>query len=392
MTSKQFLVSLFIVFIVGMPAYAGLLEKLTTPVMGDLNGVSWHPTDNYAVVVGEGVYKLIDTGSGYDFQALPTYPPTLLVGVDWRPQGDIALMISQEGYIYTFDGTDVVELPYSVIAPLLDVAFSPTGDVGLISGYGGILLAYEDGTITDYSQAPTFMMAGIAWHPSGDFAWIVGTEDSKEKIVRWEDGIVSEEWHDVGGAPESMDFHPSGDYALIAEGWGHVSRYDDLSGYQPVETSFELEAHCLQSVKWNPGGDMALIVGAWSYPPMPHQQFCAEFDGERFNVLRLSYETPEPYEDAAWNPDGSAAVVVGESGEILIYDPIEKVMGDICCDKNNYHSGETMSLLVDLMNYGFYTKVDVYISVSIMGGMNLYWPTFSLTPVRMPANLKAGFN
>ncbi|MHC4945606.1 MAG: hypothetical protein ACYTG7_21555, partial [Planctomycetota bacterium] len=38
------------------------------------------------------------------------------------------------------------------------------------------------------------------------------------------------------------------------------------------------------------------------------------------------------------------------------------------------------------------TKVDVYISVSIMGGMNLYWPTFSLTPVRMPANLKAGFN
>jgi len=390
MKTKQWLLFLFALSIVCIPAYAGRLVKIQTPVMGDLNGVSWHPTDNYAVVVGEGIYKFIDTGSGYSLEALPTYPPTTLVAVDWRPQGDIALMISQDGYIYTFDGKDVVELPYTANSLLTDVAFSLAGDVALISGYG-VLLAYENGVITDYSQAPGLLLEDVTWHPSGDYAWVVGRESSEEKIIRFEKGIVSEEWSDVGGSPEGMDFHPSGKYAVIVKGWGHVSRYDSLSGYQPLATPFEMEAHGLNSVTWSPVGDVALITGAWSYPPFPSQQFCAEFDGEHFNVLRLTETKPEPLKKAAWKPDGSAAVVVGESGEVLFYDPAEKVMGDICCDKDYYNSGDKLTLFVDLMNFGARTKVDIYISLGL-NGTSYFWPTYNRIPINIPFYLNTGFN
>jgi len=136
---------------------------------------------------------------------------------------------------------------------------------------------------------------------------------------------------------------------------------------------------------------VALITGAWSYPPFPSQQFCAEFDGEHFNVLRLTETKPEPLKKAAWKPDGSAAVVVGESGEVLFYDPAEKVMGDICCDKDYYNSGDKLTLFVDLMNFGARTKVDIYISLGL-NGTSYFWPTYNRIPINIPFYLNTGFN
>lgn len=391
MEIKRMLILLFVLFFTGIPAFGGRLITIQTPVMGDLNGADWHPSGAYALVVGEGIYKCYDGGSGYVLEALPNIPPVVCTAVDWRPQGDIAFVTSQDGYMYTCDGNDVVELSLSVTYPLTDAAYSPSGDIALIVGYGGTLLAYENGTFTDYSLPPTFTLNGVTWHPSGDYALIAGTESFyDEKVFRWEKGTVTEEWSGPGGLPGGIDFHPSGAYAVIVESWGHVAKYDSLSGYQPLDTPFVQETNGLTSITWSAAGDTALITGAWSYVPFPDQRTCIEFNGDQFNVLRMDDTIPEPFQDAAWKPDGTAALVVGEFGGLMLYDPELKVMGDIRCDEKTYHTGEVLNLLIDLMNFGPSTTVDIYITLNL-DGMSLYWPTFSLQPIALQAVLKKGF-
>jgi hypothetical protein len=100
---------------------------------------------------------------------------------------------------------------------------------------------------------------------------------------------------------------------------------------------------------------------------------------------------PAALEDAAWKDDGSAAVIVGKSGGLMLYDPESKIMSDLSCDKQFYSSGDLHSLFLDLFNFGSWTPVDIYITLNC-GGTTLYWPTFSMAPVAMRANLNTGFN
>jgi len=81
MKIKWFLITLFVLSLAGSPALAGRLEKVESGVMGDLNGVAWHPTDDFGVVGGDGVYKCYDTGSGYTLDMFFMSPPVLCTAV-----------------------------------------------------------------------------------------------------------------------------------------------------------------------------------------------------------------------------------------------------------------------------------------------------------------------
>jgi len=319
MKSKWIIVTVFIFVLAGSQALAGRLEKIETGYMVDLNGAAWHPFEDYGLVVGDGVYRCSnDLGSGYELQMYFSSPPAICTAVDWRPQGDYAIIVSQEGYIYKFDGFDIYELPVSVLAPLTDVKFSPNGGVALIVGYGGTVLAYDGETITDYSVNPNMAIHGVSWHPSEDYALFACIERcGYEKIYRWDHGVTTEEWAGSAVSPGGISFHPSGDYALLCAHWGHVAKYNSTTGYEILETTFHMETKGLQSVEWSPDGSVALLAGSWNYVPFPDQQDLIEYNGQHFNVLRNSEAVPEPFEDICWKPDSSAAFVVGESGGLL---------------------------------------------------------------------------
>lgn len=252
------------------------------------------------------------------------------------------------------------------------------------------MLVYENGIFTDQYIGNAHMLMAVTWHPSGDFAYLMGAQSMSDmKIFRWENGVVTEEFTDPA-TPCDMDFHPTGQHSLIVGTWGRVSRYSLKTGYQVLETPFGQMAGNLRSADWSPAGDVALIAGSAGMYGMPGTQFLAEYNGAHFNIVRQK-GAPESFEGTAWKPDSSAAVIVGQSGALMLYDAESKIMGDVKCDKEFYSSGDVHSLFLDLFNFGTWESVDIYITLNC-GGTTLYWPTFSLAPVGMRANLNTGFN
>ncbi len=317
--------------------------------------------------------------------------PGRFFDVDWRPQGDFALLVGEFGAIYQYDGTNLTPLSSPTGAPLNGIAFSPTGDQAVIVGAGGAILVWEKGGIIDHSLAAGITFEGITWVPDGSSALAIGIENfANEEIVRWDRNSAVVEWSGPAVWPGGISYHPINGYALIIEDWGHAAIYDK-TGYTQLETGYEQMTDGLNSVDWSPDGKVALITGAWYHGPFPGLKTFMEYDGSDFNALRMFQNGNNIYEGVAWKSDSSIALVVGMEGELALYHPDPAIVGNIYCDKDTYIGGEVLKLFVDLHNGGATpVTVDAFVSVSIDYAQRLWWPNFGSQMNFVTVNLPAG--
>jgi len=386
MRNKLMIWTCVVFMMAGASAFGGRLVTVPSGTTNDLFGVDYHPSGQYALVVGNGVYT-------FDVNGLTLLSSLgVFYAVAWHPQGNLALLVGEAGVVYAFDGVNLTPLNSPAVSPLYDVAFSPSGDQAVVVGYGGALLVYENGALTDHSLGGGYFLEGVSWEPNGSSALIVGILNfAFEEVIRWDRSTAVVEWSGPAVWPGDIAHHPTDGYALIIEDWGHAAVYD-TNGYQQIVTGFEQQTDGLNSVEWSPDGSMALITGAWYHSPMPGKKTLVEFDGQRFNTLRMFETGSNFYEDLSWKSDGSEALVVGRQGELARYVGNVKVMSSIYCDSDRYSSGDTMQVFLDVENHGPFAIVDGYITLTIDFGQPVYWPGFTPSPVPIAKGLPRGIS
>ena len=366
-------------------ALAGRFEEIQCGASSDFFAADWHPSGKEALVVGDGVFRL--DGTNYTLSQISNLGA--FEGVAWRPQGDIALLVGESGLVCLYDGKTVKQVAGAPPLPLKDVAWSPDGTQAVIVGYGGAVVVYEKGVLTDHSVSGGNLLEGVTFSPDGSHALMVGIYAfSEETILRWDGKQVTKDWSGSAVTPGDIAYHPSGTYALIIEDWGHASTWDGKT-FKPLVTGFEQKTDGLNCVDWAPDGSTALITGAWYHGPFPGLKTLVEFDGDRFNVLRMFEQTDDIFEGVTWKADASEALVVGKQGVMGRYLPGVKVTGGVATDQQQYQSFDTLTLSVDLINKGAPTPVDLYIDFDL-NGKKYYWPTFSQTPFPIRGTLPAG--
>lgn len=366
-------------------AFAGRLETVPTGLTQDFLGVAYHPSGSSALVVGEGIYEF-DGAQLTQVSGIGVFH-----GAAWRPQGDYALIVGTNGQIFMYNGVQLRCLTSGYYPDLNAVAFSPGGDQAVIVGWWGSVALFENNTLTDISLYSDRVLEGVCWHPDGSHALITGINDfTTEEVIKWDRTELTVVYAGPAGWPGDIDYHPTDDYALICKTWGHAATFGNGT-YENLVTGFELDTDGLTGVAWSPDGTTALITGAWYHGTHGDLRTVIEYDGERFNALRM-FENFDAYEDVAWKPDSSQALIVGKNGGLQRYHTDVRIMGSVYCDKINYKSGETMSAYLDLLNRGPQQPVDLYILIRMLDSPQdvFYWPGFGVTPTAVPLKLPPG--
>ncbi|MEX0786105.1 MAG: hypothetical protein WD939_05670 [Dehalococcoidia bacterium] len=265
------------------PATGDRLTALDPGVARPLRWAAWAPATAgrpaaYALIVGnggtvvrfqEGRFDAIETGTRHNLR-----------GAAFSPDGAQALFVGNRGAVLLYDAAagavdgSVRALRSPTSENLRRAAWHPNGEFALIIGNGGTVLRYGSGELTPVPGDRAHTLRAIAWRPDGAYA-LVGAYAS-----RWAgyprphplykcDGmylqalLTSDEEDDF----VAVDWHPSGDRALIA-GYAYdtpaagqtsnkVLTYDGSGfGYRAVEAS-----GALLGASWHPSGDYALLCG-----------------------------------------------------------------------------------------------------------------------------------
>ena len=166
----------------------------------NLRSAAWHPDGEYAILsgnyFGSGMVPcptLYRYGKGAsEVVPLETVEKTDLIGVDWRPDGSLALIVGyevvwQESRVYRWNGNglELLDLQDPGLFPT-SVAWHPNGEFALVGtgspnprGQGeGVILKYQESGFERFYSS-RYRVCCIAWHPHGKYAWIVGRENSR---------------------------------------------------------------------------------------------------------------------------------------------------------------------------------------------------------------------
>lgn len=217
-----------------------------------LNAVAWHPSGDFALIVGGRTFGLSKLATVLDTDGLDTRV-TFETGID--------------------DSTNPV---------LIDVAFHPSGKYAIAIGKENVVMRitgdphlgyrYENLWTSGNLQDFTFLPRSISWRPQGDYALITGNG-----LVKW-DGREFEAI-DAGDALRfnTVQWEPGGKYALIDamtlddEGHlqlGRILRFDHADpptlGYVG---NFGNEGSTAYAIGFTRDGKRALLGGFFHAPP-----------------------------------------------------------------------------------------------------------------------------
>lgn len=122
-----------------------------------------------------------------------------------------------------------------------------------------------------------------------------------------------------------VSWKPDGSYALIVGDNGTILKYDGNT-FTKVKESANYSNFDLYDVAWSPDGDYALIVG--DYNAKSHLGAILRYDNITGAITNLSSEdatngTSSMLRSLTWSPDGSYAIIIGDSGSTLTYNGVE---------------------------------------------------------------------
>lgn len=168
-----------------------------------LRGIAWHPASKGALIVGNRYRPssagLIPAASVYEYDdgndrltPLFTAEKADFIGVDWRPNGENAVIVGHDliwntAAIYQWDGREMTPLEFPGTSAMpTGVSWRPDGRFAFIvtggsrTGVGEGMVFSFDGTRFERRFAySTYHFIGTAWKPDSSQAFITGSPRSK---------------------------------------------------------------------------------------------------------------------------------------------------------------------------------------------------------------------
>jgi hypothetical protein len=240
----------------------------------------------------------------------------------WNPDDASAILVGNGGYALLFDGDRYDPVRTGTRQNLRGVAWAPDGKTALLVGNRGAVLLLEGESVEELAPATSENLRRVAWHPEGGFALIVGNGGT---VLRFEAG--SRELAPVPGdrahTLRSVGFRPDGSYALVG---AYASRW---AGYPRPHALYRCDGRFNQAllasddeddfmaVDWTADG-LALVAGYASTGSGGNVNKALLFDGSGWRTR--SWVASRLVLGGAWQPGGSGALLVGESGLLASVD------------------------------------------------------------------------
>jgi len=213
------------------------------PICPDLQGIDWRPQGDYALLVGGGtVFR--DAGLRGPEVAEPF--SVLLVGsisfslrdVEWKaPEGDVALIVGDNGLVRRFDGSSFTFIQSPTNVALLAVAWKPFTSTALLAGDDGTLLQYSDFTrrVSKVASATGAPVLGASWNLQSETALLVA------------EGGILRSYPNLGVDPAVLVPFWFGEVfagagAGAALGYGYYRKRQRLKRHVPAEEGFTAAA------------------------------------------------------------------------------------------------------------------------------------------------------
>lgn len=254
------------------------MTRIPSNSVEDLKAVAWHPGEDYAIICGDANVVLRYNASNSSMDRLDT---GLLVGVNftsvsWKPDGSYALLAGETGRLVKYNGTgfDLQQVigPYSV--SYMDIAWRQDGAFALIGGVSSNLLRYEEKVLPPYFCVTKVAVPGVPPVAYFSISWR-SWQGAMEAMVAGTNGVV-------------VRFNDSGAAMLRSEPGTFNSFY---------------------SIACAPGSGYALAAGAYGKLLM----------WASFGFLQPLGGTDITFLDVSWRPDGSYALLLGQSGIVIKY-------------------------------------------------------------------------
>ncbi len=305
--------------------------KVPSPRANDLWGVSFHPSDRTALIVGAG--GLILRYEGGLLTVVREGGSTLYEDVAWAPDGHAALVAGGDGSVLRFANGTFDQLAPPVRLPLLRVRWTSPSDAIFAGGrvaIGGnpgesVLLAYND-TTRSFRRSPSGGLAtqlyDAAPFPDGGgtagvavglgyaaVRWdAAGTSDLRFERAVFATVLRAVDWSHLGEAIAV------GDQATILA----VPPGGNGTGRVVVSGPGAAFANNLIDVRWSRVQRLGLITG--------DSGTLMTYDGsDSYGLRAIRTQTKAALHRAAWRADGAQALVVGKGGTVLTYPGRERV-------------------------------------------------------------------
>jgi PKD repeat protein len=227
--------------------------------------------------------------------------------VAWRPDGSYALIVGDQGVVYTYDGSVLTRLSSTVIGStnLNTVAWKPDGSYALIGGQNGLIFTYNGTAFTKITDPATKNIFSISWNPSGNSALIVG--DSGTALMYTVPGKITLLSSGTGQPLFADAWNPGGSYALAAGGNGVVLLYNGTS-FKTVSTAgLTPTGKNVRFIAFNANGSLGILAGdsglVWTYNGA---KLASLASGTNNNLFSLSWLSGSAY-------------IVGQNGILLSY-------------------------------------------------------------------------
>jgi len=297
--------------------------------------IAWHPSGSYALIAGDNVAAIYDGSSFTILEDIPTmdFPRR----IEWRPDGSEALVTNGQR-LYRFDGSTFSEIPlshevYGFLEAeggqglLYDVAYIGDGPEALIVGgyFGAGFIPH--GTVVYFDGSTGLLVHDIEYE---FFQGVDGVGTSSEALVVGITGAIYRvpvSGDSVGIEPaytryvdvqlESGRWKPGEKVALVVGTFpGDVMRYDGKT----MERVPNLPQLFYYDVAWNPREPDIAVITACDFSG---HSVILRYDDRIRGYTPVQSMTLSNYghlRNAAWNPDGSYALIGGDNGELLRYD------------------------------------------------------------------------
>ncbi|MEM2870066.1 MAG: Ig-like domain-containing protein [Thermoplasmata archaeon] len=319
-----------------------------------LRGVVWEPGVDIALLVGSR--GLVAEYTGVEFVEIPSTMRSDFSDAAWRPDGSCALIVGSSGRVLRLDGSGLRQLQSPVSAELAAVAWHPGGGYALICGRDGTVLRYNHSSsvieLLETGLGLTVNYTGVSWKPDGSYALLVGDFG---KLVAYDgrDFVLKQ----VGGVNYlDVAWKPDGAYALIGGVSGTLARYEERHLPPPLDfcvtklTGAGTPATAFFSISWRGGpSPEAMVAGTqgvvarvndtavqqlpsdttdtlYSIDWMPGSGYALAGGVYGKLLLFVSYGFIHPrsgtdisFLDVSFAPDGSHALLVGQSGAVARY-------------------------------------------------------------------------
>jgi len=250
------------------------------------------------------IYKYFQNGTDV-FVGKPV--GSALRQVAWKPDGSYALIVGDQGVVYTYDGTALKRFSSTIIGTtnLNTVAWKPDGSYALIGGQNGRIFTFNGTAVTNVTDPTTKNIYSISWNPKGISALIVG--DSGTALMYTIPSKITVLTSGTGQPLFAVAWHPTGSYALAAGGSDVVLSYNGTS-FKAISTAgLTLSSKNIRFIGFDPSGSIGLLVGDTG--------LILTYNGTKLATLKSG--TNNNLNSLSWL--ASTAYIVGQNGTLLSY-------------------------------------------------------------------------